>query len=292
MSQQMPSAPDRIAYGLRVGGLPENAPLLEHPPGARWPELCVAHEPPTGSARHVGAAAMTVPLRGGGELRLEGAAATLITADPPGPDALVHPHLAAAAAGRNRLLGRDVLHAGAVMLDGVAWALAGANEVGKSTLVVALASLGHPVLSDDLLVLEGGTAFAGPRCADLRDDTRLPGFPPPRPVRGGERWRVLLPAAPASAALAGFVFLAWDDAALAMHALGGEERVRRLAPLRRWPFLPDRPAGLLDLATLPAYELSRPRDSDPAETSRVLMSALRFTARAGSPAGAHGRPRR
>ena len=285
MSLRMPSATDRIAYGLRVGGLPADAPLLEHPPGARWPELRVAHEPPTGAGRPTGAAT-TVPLRGGGELRLDGSAATFITPDPPAPDALVHPHLAAAAAGRNRLLGRDVLHAGAVVLDGVAWAIAGSNEVGKSTLLAALAASGQPVLSDDLLVLEEGTAFAGPRCADLRESTRVRGLPPPRPVRGGERWRVLLPPAPASAPLAGLVFLVWGDAAMALRALGGEERLRRLAPLRRWPFLPDRPAELLDLATLPAYELTRPRDSDPSETAEALR------ARAPSPTGAHDPPRR
>jgi hypothetical protein len=282
----MSSAPDRIAYGLRVSGLPEDAPLLEHPPGPRWPDLQLAHEPPPGSAPF----AMTVPLRGGGELRLEGAAATFIMAEPPAPDALVHPHLTAAAAGRNRLLGRDVLHAGAVVLDGLAWALAGSNEVGKSTLLAALAALGQPVLSDDLLVLEQGTAFAGPRCADLRDGARIPGLPPPRVVRGGERWRVLLPIAPAGARLAGFVFLAWDDAPAALRVLGGEERMRRLAPLRRWPFLPDRPGGLLDLVTLPAYELSRSRDSDPAETARALRGELR--ARAPRRPPAHARPQR
>jgi hypothetical protein len=223
----------------------------------------------------VAAAATTVPLRGGGELRLEGCAATFVTADPPTSDALVHPHLAAAAAGRNRLLGRDVLHAGAVLVDGVAWALAGTNEAGKTTLLAALAALGQPVLSDDLLVLERGMAFAGPRCADLREPTPLVGLAPPRPVRGGERWRILLPPAPASAPLAGFVFLAWDHAPPVLRTLGASERMRRLAPLRRWPFLPDRPTGLLDLATLPANELSRPHDSDPAETACGLVSALR-----------------
>lgn len=266
--------PDRIAYGLRVGGLPEDAPLLEHPPGPRWPELRLAHEP-SSAARSTVAGATTVPLRGGGELRLEGCAATFVTSDAPAPDTLVHPHLAAAAAGRNRLLGRDVLHAGAVVLDGVAWALAGTNEAGKSTLLAALAALGRPVLCDDLLVLESGTAFAGPRCADLRDHTALAGLPPPRPVRDGERWRVRLPPAPASAPLAGFVFLVWDDdAPTALRALGARERMRGLAPLRRWPFLPAHPSGLLDLAALPAYELTRPRGIEPAAAAGALLHRL------------------
>src|SRR4051812_8488009 len=107
MSRVTPPVPDRIAYGLRVGGLPDDAPLLAHPPGPRWPDLRLAHEP-ANAAGPANAVATTVPLRGGGELRLEGGAATFVTSDPPTPDALVHPHLAAAAAGRNRLLGRDV----------------------------------------------------------------------------------------------------------------------------------------------------------------------------------------
>lgn len=265
--------PDRIAYGLRVGGLPEDAPLLEHPAGPRWPELHIAHER-SSAAAPASATATTVPLRGGGELRLDGHAATFVTTEPPPPDLVVHPHLAAAAAGRNRLLGRDVLHAGAVLLHGVAWAIAGPNEAGKSTLLAALAGLAQPVLSDDLLVLEGRTAFAGPRCADLRDRTALIGLPPPRAVRGGARWRLVLPPAPASAPLAGFVFLAWDDAALTFRPLSASERMRRLAPLRRWPFLPAHPAGLLDLATLPAYELARARDPEPAATADELLRRL------------------
>src|SRR5690242_2880846 len=210
------STPDRIAYGLRIAGLPEDAPLLECPAGVRWPELRLVHGPPTAPPRIVDPAATTVPLRGGGELCLEGPTATFRTPEPPTDDALVHPQLAVAAAGRNRLLGREVLHAGAVVVDGAAWALAGLNEAGKSTLLAALAVFGLPVLSDDLLVLEDETAFAGPRCADLRTPIALAGLPPSQAVRDGQRWRVLLPAAPPSVPLAGFVFLRWEVAGYAV----------------------------------------------------------------------------
>jgi hypothetical protein len=274
MSLVPASTPDRIAYGLRVGGLPEDAPLLERPPGVHWPDLRLVHERPSAHSPAADPAAMTVPLRGGGELRLDGSTAALRTPEPPTDDALVHPHLAVAAAGRNRLLGREVLHAGAVVIDGAAWALAGPNQAGKSTLLAALAVLSLPVLSDDLLVLERGTAFAGPRCADLRTPTSLAGLPPPRPVRGGERWRVLLPTAPPSAPLAGFLFLRWDDAGYAIETLAPAERMRRLAPLTRWRFLPARPTGLLDLATLPAYELRRPRGGEPVTAARALLAGL------------------
>jgi hypothetical protein len=268
------SPPDRIAYGLRVGGLPEDAPLLAHPPGPRWPALQIAHEPPTLRLRPADPAETTAPLRGGGELRLNGRTATLVTSDPPTGDALVHPHLAAAAAGRNRLLGREVLHAGAAVVDGSAWAIAGPNEAGKSTMLAALAGLGQPVLSDDLLVVERGTAFTGPRCADLREPTQVAGLSPPRPVRAGERWRVLLPPAPASAPLAGFLFLRWENGPLALEAVGAAERMRRLVPLCRWRFLPARPAGLLDLAALPAFEVARPRGQEPVAAARALLRAL------------------
>ena len=274
MSEVSPSAPDRIAYGLRVGGLADDAPLLECQPGVRWPELRLVHEPPNVPPRGAGPAATTVPLRGGGELRLDGSTATFLTPEPPTDDALVHPHLAAAAAGRNRLLGREVLHAGAVVVDGAAWALAGPNQAGKSTLLATLAALGLPVLTDDLLVLDGATAFAGPRCADLRDASPVAGLPPPRPVRGGERWRVMLPPAPASAPLTGCLFLRWSDAGYAVETLRAAERVRRLAALARWRFLPARPTGLLDLAALPAYELRRPRDGDLLEAARALLAGL------------------
>jgi hypothetical protein len=274
MSRMPASSQDRIAYGLRVGGLPDDAPLLEHPPGPRWPALRLAHEPPSNPAPAEDPEATTVPLRGGGELRLDGSTATFRTPQAPNGDALVHPHLAVAAAGRNRLLGREILHAGAVVIDGAAWALAGPNEAGKSTLLAALAVLGRPVLSDDLLVLDGETAFAGPRCADLREATPVAGLPPPRPVRNGERWRVLLPPAPASAPLVGFLFLRWNEGHFAIERLPVAERVRRLAALRRWRFLPARPTGLLDLAALSAYELSRPRDGEPVAAARALLAEL------------------
>jgi len=53
-----------------------------------------------------------------------------------------------------RLRGETCLHASAVVLDGEAVALAGASGVGKSTVASVLARRGHPVLADDVLVLD------------------------------------------------------------------------------------------------------------------------------------------
>ena len=52
-----------------------------------------------------------------------------------------------------RLRGVVPLHAGAVVVDGEALLFAGAAGAGKSTTVAAMASLGHAVLSDDVVPL-------------------------------------------------------------------------------------------------------------------------------------------
>ena len=50
--------------------------------------------------------------------------------------------------------GRVVLHASAVEMDGRAALICGRSGVGKSTLAAALAARGHPVLADELCVLD------------------------------------------------------------------------------------------------------------------------------------------
>jgi hypothetical protein len=70
------------------------------------------------------------------------------------------------------LQGVEALHAGAVVLDGVALAVAGPSGAGKSSLALTLASLGHPLLSDDALALEPGArplCLPGPEVANVRD---------------------------------------------------------------------------------------------------------------------------
>lgn len=47
------------------------------------------------------------------------------------------------------------LHASAVVIDGAAYGFVGAGGEGKSTLAAALAMRGHPVLTDDVLALDG-----------------------------------------------------------------------------------------------------------------------------------------
>ena len=60
-----------------------------------------------------------------------------------------------------RLRDRVPLHASGVVVDGRAVLFAGGAGAGKSTTAAALASLGHPLLSDDVVPLAAGDA--GPR---------------------------------------------------------------------------------------------------------------------------------
>jgi hypothetical protein len=59
-----------------------------------------------------------------------------------------------------RLRGVTCLHASAIAIDGVAIALTGPGGAGKSTAAAQFASMGYPVLSDDIATLEDvGTSF-------------------------------------------------------------------------------------------------------------------------------------
>jgi hypothetical protein len=177
-------------------------------------------------------------------------------------DALIHPYLALPAAIASRWMGRQVLHGGGFLHDGRVWALTGGKGDGKSSTLAALMRAGVPVVSDDLLMVEGRTVFSGPRNIDLREEAAE--------RMGGEalgflgsrtRWRLRPGAVPATAELAGFVTLEWGD----------EVRFEPLdAGARLWsisdnafmgPAKTDRLATL-ELAALPAYRLVRPRSID------------------------------
>src|SRR5262249_6109268 len=126
---------------------------------------------------------------------------------------LVHPYLAPAAAVAARWAGRESFHAGAVVVDGGAWGVLGDKETGKSSTLAWLALQGHEILMDDLLVLDGDDALAGPRCIDLREEpaARLGAGEPLGFVGLRERWRLTLDQVPARVPLHGWVTLAWGD---------------------------------------------------------------------------------
>jgi hypothetical protein len=190
--------------------------------------------------------------------------------DAPGEGAdIVQPGVAHVALPELRAHGRVALHAAAIVVDGVAWALIGTRKTGKSTLAYACHRAGVTVLTEDVLVLEGLRAFAGPRCLDLR--VEVDGAD----VVRDERHRVTLPPAPAEAPLAGVVYLRWEDEARpALRPLGPGERLTWLADGARGdaPWRGD--VELLEVAALPGYELCRSPDGDVDDAAAVLLAGL------------------
>lgn len=252
------------AYGIRLRGLDGAARLLvpvavDAPAFALSAEVGLAE---TGE-EWVGDERAALLLRNGGQVLVDRRAGRVRfrIPHPVRPDELVHPYLAPVAAVVGRWNGHESVHAGAFVAGGRAWGLIGERAAGKSSLLAWLAGAGVEVLSDDMVIVAAGRALAGPRSIDLREDAagRL-GIGEPIGMTGArERWRLELGAVRAAAELAGWVYLAWGEG-VAARELTAAERVARIAPQRGLRLPPVRPDALLELASLPAWELSRPRD--------------------------------
>ncbi len=183
---------------------------------------------------------------------------------------LIHPGLAATAAIFSRSWGRSAWHAGGVVIGGRAWAVVGAREAGKTTLLAAMARAGHAVVADDLLILDGAQVYAGPRCLDLREV--IPGMPTTR-VRDGVRHRVTLGPVPERVPFAGWVVLAWGDRP-GLAPISAGQRLRHLAPAASWSIGPEDPLALLEAATAPCFLLTRPRQLSGIVESTALLQRL------------------
>jgi hypothetical protein len=257
--------PIRAAYGLRLVGV-DGAGFLE-PAGDRpWPEVRVLQS--RGKPNPVGEwwlnfggrqACLEVP---GGLLRLHRATSVMtVRSERPLPeDLFVHPWLTAGAGMFARWHGREAFHGGAfVAPSGEAWAVFAPKEGGKSTLLGWLAQSRHGVISDDLLVIDGDHALAGPRCVDLRPGTGAAlGLDDLQSARGSARDRLVLAPVPAEVPLAGIVYLTWSDG-LDVRTVPLDERIPRLRRHNAFQRLPAGESALLRLAALPTLELRRPR---------------------------------
>jgi hypothetical protein len=173
-------------------------------------------------------------------------------------------------------MGKPSFQAGAFELDGRAWGVLGGREMGKSSLLMCLHRAGVPVLSDDLLVINGGSVCAGPRCLDLRQ-TAAESFDAGEylgQVGTRERWRVSLPPVRPEVPLAGWVLLGWAD----------EVSITSLPPATRLAALVDHrgltvPAAgtgwLLDVVGYPMVLFARPKDWKFSEAAgRQLLEEL------------------
>ena len=154
------------AYGTRISG-PLPAGLLALHGVDHWPSLDVVLEPDPEPlpAEHsfatlVGSVCLSKDLD---RVRLPVAGSCDL-------DLAVHPLLSTAAWMRARLLGLEVLHAGAVLTERGAWLVLADKEGGKSTLLARLNAAGLPVVADDMAIIDAGRVYSGPRCLDLRPD--------------------------------------------------------------------------------------------------------------------------
>ncbi len=160
------------AYGLRIRAAGAHPPELIPAP-AHWPsiELCVrvTKEAPA-AEEHLGGESAKLRVRPTGAVCIDRARglATFFLPTAPTAAALLHPHLAGVAAVSSHWRDQQSFHAGAFVAGNGVWGVLGEKGFGKSTMLAALDRAGVPVLCDDVLVLDGQTAFAGPRSIDLR----------------------------------------------------------------------------------------------------------------------------
>jgi hypothetical protein len=198
-------------------------------------------------------------------------------------DELVHPMLGYAAAAFANWMGREAFHAGVFLSGGGAWALLGGRGSGKSSTLAWLARNGHAIVADDMLFLNGRTAFVGPRAIDLAAATAAHlGFDEELDeVRQGFRLRLGLPALAPEHRLEGWVSLAW----------GEELEIAPVVAAARIPMLIEhghQPRGeanwesVLALAELPTFELRRPHGLESlAQAGELLLARTAAAAGAG-----------
>jgi hypothetical protein len=214
-------------------------------------------------------------LAGGGLAQLDRAAsrAELQVPEDATDGAIIHPYLAPVALVMARWLGREGFHGGGIVAGGGAWGVLGDKTAGKSTTLAWLARAGVGVVADDVLIIDGELALAGPRSLDLREEAaqRLGAGEPMGRVGARERWRLQLAPVPAELPLRGWITLEWGDS-VAVEPIRGAERLHALLPHRGVLLEPAQPAALIRLSALPHLRLIRPRDWDllPEAADRLL----------------------
>jgi hypothetical protein len=186
-------------------------------------------------------------------------------------DAILHPFLALPAVIANRWLGRLALHGGAFVLRDRAFALLGAREAGKSSMLAQLLALGCHVLSDDVLVTEDDLVFAGPRAIDVREDALAWTAAEALGVVGNRaRWRLRPPAGPAAVPLGGVVVLEWGERDQIV-PLDAAARLRALVESCALSPQDDLAPVLLPLVALPAWRYVRRRGHSSLERTAGRM---------------------
>jgi hypothetical protein len=271
------SPPGIGAYGLRLSGALERRYLIELSDETAWDGVSVTRQtgPIDPFEDFADDSCARVNLLNGywGEFRRHSAEAVFGTPTLENDGTFTHPFLGAVAAIFAHWRGLEAYHGGAVVWDGAAIMLLGDKGSGKSTSMAWLASQGVTVVADDLVIVDRGHVATGPRCLDLRrQTTEALGVRDLTEEVRGERDRLQLGSAPASAPLRGFVILA--DGEHELRPLRPTDRLRRLQSFRSVSAPGHSPPSLLDVVELPGVELRRPLVFD--ELPRLLdaFSAL------------------
>lgn len=277
-----------------MSGISPAAGLLVGAP-AHWPVVDLVVQAAAGAGRppeSVDAGEAVIRLSAGGWVTASRDERRAVFTMPvtPSPEALIHPHLAAVAVVQAHWNGWQSFHAGAFVADDGVWGLLGEKEAGKSSMLASLALAGVPVVCDDVLVVSGRTAFAGPRSIDLRAGAaeRLQTGVPLGVIGERERWRLPLAPIPAELPFRGWVRLGWG-VDVDVRATEGADRLRALLPHRGLRVAPARPEQLIGLAALPVLELRRPREWG---SHQRAMDALLRAVTAGGLGAGPGQPGR
>lgn len=253
----------RGAYGLCLEGA-EDAERFLLPAPSGWPAVEVVRTvgKHASARRFLDDERADVTLANGGRIQADrlSSRVTFVMPEPLRVEELLHPYLAYAASIFGYWAGWLSFHSGGVVAGDGVWGVLGQREAGKSSTLAWLSLAGCDVLCDDVLVLDGMTAFAGPRMLDLRAETAsVLGIGEHLGIVGArERWRFALNGVEPELPLKGFVVLAWGDSVEAA-PVAASDRLLRLTSELSLRRAPSNPGSLLKLATLPCWELRRPR---------------------------------
>lgn len=277
-----PSTTRAGAYGLTVDAVDVDgrpAGLQPVPDSLQWPTIEIRVRPANGDrppAHAMDAASATVLLIEGEHLEADRttARATYYLRDGWTGHEIVHPYLAGAASVFSAWHGRMAFHGGGVVVDGRVWGVLGRKEAGKTTVLSLLHARGVEIVADDLLVIEDGTTvLAGPRCLDLRPPTmdhlarHAPAMSATR-VRDGERYRLTLPPVELRLPFAGWVLLE-DGADIEMRGVPARQRFAAVSGEHRVAGHNHR--DFLTLLSAPTWVLTRPRAFDVMPTALDLL---------------------
>jgi hypothetical protein len=271
------------AYGLRIEGVSEAVRRLLGPVAPGWETIelraRVARTDEDLSRIRPDRVNVILPVPLGGEIVIERPPLVAEVRRPdrlPRDEELLHPYLAYVAGMTAWWIPRECVHAGAFVVDGGVWGVVGARGAGKSSTLGWLAAEGYEIVCDDLMVIRDGRVTAGPRFVDLRGETAelLGAGTPLGKVGARERWRLEVGPIPPELPLRGWVFLDWSPEIEVKPALP----TQRLQTIKNNVALwgnPTDPSGLLELASLPAWQLRRPRDWESfGEAARRLLDAI------------------